>query len=297
MALIRGLIILFLVAAIGVTIEKHSDFFSKLASSTVGSLSSDFSAASTTLHSTVATSSFVSDLATDLRNNVIAPLPLVVKKAVGASTNPNPSSLTVEGIIKLTNGQRINVGNVPALSESSKLDAAATLKLNDLFAKQYFDHISPTGVGPSDLANKVGYDYIVIGENLALGGFDNDEAVVTAWMNSPHHRENILNNRYQEIGVAVGKGNYQGEEVWIAVQEFGKPLSSCPAPSASLKNQVDQLTAEVDALNTKLNQEKNDVNAYNADVPIYNDKVAQLKQTIDAYNTTVRAFNSCAGLQ
>ena len=62
---------------------------------------------------------------------------------------------------------------------------------------------------------------------------------MTAWMNSPGHRANILNPHFQEIGVAVGKGMYEGHETWIAVQSFGMPLSACPASDANLKIKID----------------------------------------------------------
>jgi len=124
------------------------------------------------------------------------------------------------------------------------------LQLDDIFEKQYFAHISPEGLGPSDLAEKSGYEYIMIAENLALGNFKDDNTLVNAWMDSPGHRANILNNRYTEIGVAVGKGFFSesnennkeeiATEVWIAVQEFGLPLSSCPKPEESLLNTIER---------------------------------------------------------
>ena len=40
---------------------------------------------------------------------------------------------------------------------------------------------------------------------------------------------NILNTKYEEIGVAVGRGQFQGHQTWLAVQEFGKPAASCPS--------------------------------------------------------------------
>jgi uncharacterized protein YkwD len=93
-----------------------------------------------------------------------------------------------------------------------------------MFENQYFAHESPTGEKVSDLAKKFGYDFLLIGENLAMGNFSSDEDLVLAWMESPGHRENILNEKYQEIGVAVKKGIFEGKEVWIAVQHFGLPF-------------------------------------------------------------------------
>ncbi|HEY2841933.1 MAG TPA: CAP domain-containing protein [Pirellulales bacterium] len=41
-----------------------------------------------------------------------------------------------------------------------------------------------------------------VGENIAMGQRSSGE-VVTAWMNSPGHRQNILNSGYRKIGVAA----------------------------------------------------------------------------------------------
>ena len=54
-------------------------------------------------------------------------------------------------------------------------------------------------------------------------------------MNSPGHRANILNGKFTQIGVAVGRGTFEDHEVWIGVQVFARPLSDCPQPNAALK--------------------------------------------------------------
>ena len=130
-------------------------------------------------------------------------------------------------IIAQTNLQRQENGNLPALKENAELDATAAAKANDMFINQYFEHVSPSGIGPGDLAQKNGYSYIVEGENLILGNFSSEKEVVQDWMNSPGHRANILNVRYTDIGVSIIKGTYKGQTVWIGVQEFGLPSSVC----------------------------------------------------------------------
>lgn len=221
--------------------------------------------------------------------------------------NPN-AHLTQEGVINETNIRR-EQNNLQALSENDKLDEAATEKMNDLFDKQYFAHVSPTGQDPAYWVNKVGYSYIIIGENLALGDFDNDKALVDAWMASPGHRANILNKKFTEIGVAVGKRNYQGRETWIAVQEFGEPSSNCPQPDSSLKAQIDSANLELSSMETQINSLKSQINstnsrsnreAYNQKVNEYNSLVAQYdnlsgdtKNLVNQYNGQVKALNQC----
>ncbi|MCX6720708.1 MAG: CAP domain-containing protein [Candidatus Staskawiczbacteria bacterium] len=210
-------------------------------------------------------------------------------------------------IISETNLQRQENGNLPALVENAKLNEAASAKAQDLFLNQYFEHVSPSGVGPGDLAQKYGYDYIVEGENLILGNFSSEKEVVQAWMDSPGHRANILNNRYTEIGVAMIKGIYKGQTVWIGVQEFGLPLSTCAKLDVALKNQIDLETAQLEILSSQIDEKKNQIdntnhksapynqmiNDYNQLVIEYNSLAEKLKKDIIIYNDQVNIFNNC----
>jgi len=194
-----------------------------------------------------------------------------------------------------------------ALSILGVINRDAQMKVDDMFAKQYFEHVSPIGVGPADLAKAVGYAYVIVGENLALGDFGSDQGVVTAWMNSPGHRANILNVHYQEIGAAVGKGIYEGNETWIAVQSFGMPLSACPAIDYVLKSQIDANNIKIANLRTELDVKKALIDAtpvseydynmyvseYNVMVPEYNALVGNNRILVANYNAGVQAFNSC----
>lgn len=232
---------------------------------------------------------------------ILAPAPLNIG---GAFKNV---VLLQSKIIAETNLQRQENGALPALKENVKLNEAASAKANDMFLKQYFEHVSPSGVGPGDLAQKYGYDYIVEGENLILGNFSSEKELVQAWMDSPGHRANILNNRYTEIGVAVIKGTYKGETVWIGVQEFGLPLSLCSEPSVVLKNQIDfgkmkletissridELRNEIDNTNQKSEAYRQMIDNYNQLVEEYNVLAGMVKTSIADYNIQVNIFNSC----
>jgi hypothetical protein len=182
-----------------------------------------------------------------------------------------------------------------------------------MFKQQYFEHINPQGIGPGDLARQVDYIFISEGENLALGNFSDDQDLLTAWMDSPGHRANILNTKFEEIGVAVGQGMYEGRQTWLAVQEFGKPASSCPGVDANLKAGIDSLNAEINQLGPPLQQVKSQIDSanpktqsdydaynslvaqYNSAVKIYNNKVDTLKLLTGQYNAEVKDFNVCLG--
>lgn len=224
-----------------------------------------------------------------------------------AAKEASESFLTKAGVIELTNVQREKYG-LPKLKENAKLNLSAELKVQDMFWQQYFAHNSPLGVTVGDLVNKVNYQFVAIGENLALGNFQNDEDLVKSWMDSPGHRANILNNRYQEIGVMVLKGTFEGKSTWLAVQHFGLPLSVCPSPDETIKitieadqNKIDEIFKELEALQTEIRvmrpkrgsvyQEK--INQYNQLVAEYNLLVEQTKLIINEYNRQVRLCNEC----
>lgn len=253
-----------------------------------------------TSHTTIASL----DTPVPTAKNVSAPTPL---KIIQDIVSGGVSQLTQTGVIAQTNHERTTRGLL-ALSENQKLDAAAAAKVNDMFAKQYFEHVSPSGLGPGGLADRVGYTYVIVGENLALGNFADDQALLTAWMNSPGHRANILNARFEEIGVAVKQGMFEGREVWLAVQEFGRPLSSCPSIDPSLKQAIENSKAQIESLQTSMDSLRQEIDAmqpkwgdaynqkvdeYNALIPAYNQLVEATKTLIDRYNTQVRLFNQC----
>lgn len=236
---------------------------------------------------------------------VVAPGPLRITQ--GSSVVTSPQTLTKEGVFSYTNSARAQNGALPALLYNTTLEHSAQLKLADMFARQYFEHVSPIGVGPSDLAKTVGYAYVVVGENLALGNFENNAKLVDAWMASPGHRANILNVQYQEIGIAVGKGMYEGRETWLAVQSFGKPLSSCPTINTATKTTIDNNNSQIAFLKNELDTKKAllestpphnpsynvVVGEYNALVPVYNALVEATRVLIAQYNAEVQAFNAC----
>jgi uncharacterized protein YkwD len=179
----------------------------------------------------------------DLGNNPLASLADTARKEISAppplrSGEDSPGAvLTRSGVIAFTNEERRNNGGT-ALKEDVRLDAAAEKKAQDILDKQYFEHVSAEGHGPDYFVSSAGYDYIIIGENLALGNFLSDQDLVGAWMNSPGHRENILRPQFREIGVAVVRGAYEGKSAWVAVQEFGTPKGICPAADEGLKRTV-----------------------------------------------------------
>lgn len=238
----------------------------------------------------------------DIKKEIINPPPL------RATRESEQAYLTRGGVIKWTNMHRTNTG-LSVLAENPQLNAAAQLKVQDMFDRQYFEHISPTGGNVGTLLDGIAYRYIAVGENLALGNYENDQVLVRAWMDSPGHRANILNSRFREIGVAVAKRTFEGKLTWLAVQTFALPLSSCPQVEESLKTQITYFESQVAELKIKAdgildelekykkygNREEYNrkIEEYNALVKQINDLVAQAKSLVIKYNEQVRVFNTC----
>jgi uncharacterized YkwD family protein len=128
-----------------------------------------------------------------------------------SQSTPIPSDSTFESqVTNLVNQERAKAG-LGALESDSSLSAMALDKAKDMYNNHYFDHTSPTYGSPFDMMNSYGIRYSYAGENIAMGQRTPEE-VMTAWMNSSGHRQNILNANYTKIGVAY----YNGE--WV--QEF-----------------------------------------------------------------------------
>ena len=110
-------------------------------------------------------------------------------------------------VVRLVNDARQENGLQP-LAASGELSRVARIKSQDMVDQNYFSHTSPTYGTPFQMLTSFGVSYRTAGENIAYGQRTPRE-VVTAWMNSPGHRANILNASYTQIGVGyVASGNY-----------------------------------------------------------------------------------------
>ena len=127
---------------------------------------------------------------------------------------PAPATLAAMAAAQLCllNGERADAG-LPPLKLNAKLSAAAQAYAADLVKGQYFSHTGRDGSTIRTRLGAVGYlprnGGWAIGENLAwgTGALATPASIMRAWMNSPGHKENILNPEYREIGIGVVAGN------------------------------------------------------------------------------------------
>lgn len=256
----------------------------------------------------------------------VAPEILAPTKARILSPPPLPSppqeqtggAITRAGIIEATNLRRqISLGNGFELQENDLLNLAAADKAKDMLDGQYFEHISPSGLDAGHFAAIFGYEYIIIGENLARGNYKNDAELVQAWMDSPGHRENILKKSYRQMGAAAIYGEFEGKNTWLAVQIFASPADACPRVDQDLaariegqKTALDNLNARQESLAAKIDQEKEAIKilqaeynnllsarasraAMGAKLNELNDAILAINQKVNDYNASInelRAF-------
>lgn len=122
---------------------------------------------------------------------------------------------SIQTIITLVNAERAKQG-ITYLSVNSKLMAEAN-RYAGVMAKQ--GSLSHTLEGDfGERIKRSGYAGNGFGENIAMG-YNTPNAVVTGWMNSSGHRDNILNSRYKETGVGIQKN---GNKIYYC-QIFGTP--------------------------------------------------------------------------
>ncbi|MHB8714244.1 MAG: CAP domain-containing protein [Trichloromonadaceae bacterium] len=114
-------------------------------------------------------------------------------------------------VLRLTNIERQKAG-LSLLKYNTSLDAGAKQRSIEIIT--HFSHTRPDGsrfftvFGPD-------FTYRNVGENLG-SGYRTPEQVVNAWMNSTSHRANILNEKFEELSVAITKGE-DGKYRWVQI--------------------------------------------------------------------------------
>lgn len=158
--------------------------------------------------------------------------------------------LTQKNLLQSTNQQRSN-NKIDNLALNDKLSQAAQAKAEDMVARNYWSHKTPDGKEPWTFIDNTGYRYIQAGENLAYG-FSNTESTLQGWMNSPSHKENLLNPDFTEAGFGfANSNNFQnnGPET-VVVALYGRPTVLGVPASASSSNLVPSSSNEITKIQT-----------------------------------------------
>jgi uncharacterized protein YkwD len=128
--------------------------------------------------------------------------------------------------VQLTNTERQNSG-LPELTRDTILDQIAQERSRDMANRGYFSHEDPEG-GPLPLEKLLlanGFSYLQAGENIAyfLGPTEVDllpELSTKKWMESPGHRENLLDAYYNMTGFGIASTQTDEGTIWYLTQIF-----------------------------------------------------------------------------
>ncbi|MDP4128236.1 MAG: CAP domain-containing protein [Bacillota bacterium] len=129
---------------------------------------------------------------------------------------PAPTQLTADQqhMLDLINQERSKVGVAP-LNIDSELQKMAQVKSDEMVAKSYFSHTSPTYGSPFDMMKTFGISYTSAGENIA--GNSSVDTAHESLMNSPDHKANILNSSFTCIGIGITTSSTYGK---VFAQDF-----------------------------------------------------------------------------
>jgi uncharacterized protein YkwD len=93
----------------------------------------------------------------------------------------------------------------PPMTLSGTLAGVASGHAIDMAEHNYFEHQDLAGNSPADRVRAVGYREKLVGENIAYGP-ESVEEVVQGWLDSPGHCENIMDPRFEQMGIAYSAG-------------------------------------------------------------------------------------------
>jgi len=146
------------------------------------------------------------------------------------------TEMSTSNLLAGTNAERTSRGLAP-LAINGQLNSSAASKAADMVARDYWAHNTPDGQEPWVFFDAAGYNYQKAGENLAYG-FGTSSETITGWMNSPSHRDNMLDAEYTEVGFGfLNSPNFTGTgEETIIVAHYARPPGipvSAPTPPVS----------------------------------------------------------------
>ena len=136
---------------------------------------------------------------------------LAIMGSTPGSSDARTSGDLAHATLRILNAVR-DAHRLPSLRLNGKLSEAARRHSRDMVRRRYFSHVTPEGLGFSDRIRGTGYLRTnrrwLVGETLAWGSRRRaaPARIVTAWLNSPPHREVILTAAFRDVGIGVVGG-------------------------------------------------------------------------------------------
>ncbi|WIM93675.1 CAP domain-containing protein [Actinoplanes oblitus] len=134
------------------------------------------------------------------------------------SISSSPVAPVQQQILALVNRYRERAGCRPVTIDRRLIDAA-NRHAADMARRDYFEHASPNGDRAGERVSEAGYSWRWYGENIARGQ-DSPWEAMDGWMNSPEHRENILDCKLDQMGVGLALDR---DDTPYWVQDFATP--------------------------------------------------------------------------
>ena len=174
-------------------------------------------------HSDLSRTTFIRATLVVLCTLVIAITPSHPAAAQDISLSPQ-----AQQILDAVNQARIDNG-LPALNASPLLNQAAQNHVDDVVANGNWGHYGSDGSNVRQRAARVGYPTSSVSENWVA--VSDPGQAIGWWMNDWIHRVNILEPRWDEIGVGAAQAS---NGYWILVTDFGNIDGDAMPPIADV---------------------------------------------------------------
>lgn len=151
-----------------------------------------------------------------------------------ASQNPDGSTLVISGceveqyqadMLESVNAARATARSCGSehfaaaapLAYSCQIEGAASKHSNDMASNNFFSHTGSDGLRVSHRVTETGYDWSIVGENIAAG-YSSVNSVMQGWLDSPGHCRNIMDPRFTEFAVdRVNTDSADYDNYWTQV--------------------------------------------------------------------------------
>lgn len=152
-----------------------------------------------------------------MRHALLALLLATSAPAQTFTADPAAEAQRIPAMVEAMNAERRSRDLAPLTPDDALAEAAMT-HAREMARRGYLSHTSKDGRDMAERVLNAGFDYCFAAENIAFGQRDVAETV-TAWMNSPGHRKNLLSPEATRAGAAMAEAG--GRRYWVAV--YGRP--------------------------------------------------------------------------
>ncbi|KAI9594533.1 hypothetical protein BDF19DRAFT_414580 [Syncephalis fuscata] len=167
---------------------------------------------------------------------------LLLRKILTTDSDKGPL-VSLAKIACLVNEER-GMHDLPNVSISRILNRSAQKHTVDQAQMHEMTHTGSDGSRPSQRVRRVGYNYRAVGECVAFG-YETEEEVMRAWMNSPPHKAIILDRTYRELGIGYARS---ADSVPYWTMDFGmndksptSNVTACPTEADMAMDEPEQI--------------------------------------------------------